>query len=157
MAEPAAGGLHTEFMMDELQTLLIERACSRLVLLAAECADHHRAAEFAALFAPDAVLSRPNGEPLRGREAIRQAYAQRPADRITRHVVTNTRVDVLSDSEARATSVVLLWAGSINDEAGPRGRPAQPGQVLGEFDDRFALTPEGWRIVSRRASFLLHG
>ena len=143
--------------MDEMESLLIERTCSRLVLLAAEHADHHRPAEFAALFAPDAVLSRPNAEPLRGREAIRAAYAQRPANRITRHVVTNLRVDVLSAADARATSVVLLWAGSTDDEPGPRGRPAHAGQVLGEFDDRFALTPEGWRIVSRQASFLLHG
>ena len=143
--------------MDELESLLIERACSRLVLLAAEHADHHRPAEFAALFAPDAVLSRPNAEPLCGREAIREAYAQRPASRITRHLVTNTRVEVLSAVDARATSAVLLWSGSVEDDPGPRGRPAQPGQVLGEFEDRFTLTPEGWRIVSRRASFLLHG
>jgi ketosteroid isomerase-like protein len=143
--------------MDEMQTLLIERACSRLVLLAAAHADHHRAAEFAALFAPDALLSRPNAEALHGREAIREAYAQRPASRISRHVVTNICVDVLSTTEARAISTVLLWAGSADDEPGPRGRPAQAGQVLGEFDDRFVLTPEGWRIVARQASFLLHG
>ena len=143
--------------MDELQSLLIERACSRLVLLAAEHADQHRAAEFAALFVPEAVLSRPNAEPLRGCEAIHAAYAQRPASRFTRHVVTNIRVEVLSATEARAASLVLLWAGSTDDEPGPRGRPAQAGQVLGEFDDRFTLTPDGWRIASRRASFLLHG
>lgn len=142
--------------MDELQWLLIERACSRLVLRAAEHADHQRPAELAALFAPDAVLNRPNAEPLRGREAIREAYAQRPANRITRHVVTNIRVEVLSAVDARATSVVLLWAGSSDDAPGPRGRPACAGQVLGEFDDRFVLTPEGWRIASRTASFLLH-
>ena len=143
--------------MDELQSLLIERACNRLVLLAAEHADQHRAAEFAALFAPDAVLRRPNAEPLCGREAIRAVYAQRPASRITRHLVTNIRVEVQSAEEARATSLVLLWAGSTDDEPGPRGRPAHAAPVLGEFDDRFALTPEGWRIVSREASFLLHG
>ncbi len=143
--------------MDELKSLLIERACSRLVLLAAEHADQQRPAEFAALFAPDAVLSRPNAEPLRGREAIHAAYAQRPASRITRHVVTNIRVELLSATDARATSTVLLWAGSTDDEPGPNGRPARAGQVLGEFDDRFTLTPEGWRIAARQASFLLHG
>jgi hypothetical protein len=143
--------------MNELESLLIERACSRLVLLAAEHADQHQAAEFATLFVSDAVLCRPNAEPLRGREAIHAAYAQRPADRITRHVIANSRVEVLSATEARATSLVLLWAGSMEDEPGPRGRPARSGQVLGEFDDRFTLTAEGWRIVSRQASFLLHG
>jgi hypothetical protein len=29
--------------------------------------------------------------------------------------------------------------------------------LLGEFDDRCTLTPEGRRITARQASFLLHG
>jgi hypothetical protein len=46
--------------------------------------------------------------PLRGPDAIRDAYAGRPADRISRHLVTGTLVEVLSADEARATSLVLV-------------------------------------------------
>lgn len=142
--------------MDELQRLLIENACRGLVLRAAAHADAHEPDRFAAWFTDDAVLVRPNAQPLQGREAIRQAYAQRPAGRLTRHLVTHTLVEVESAAAAQARSCVLLWTGSQADEPGPQGRPAQPRQVLGEFDDRCVLTPAGWRIARRDARFILH-
>ncbi len=142
--------------MDELQRLLIENACRTLVLRVAACADAHEPAQLAAWFTDDATLVRPNAQPLQGREAIGQAYAQRPAGRITRHLVTQTLVEVESAAVAHAHSCVLLWAGSLADEPGPQGRPAQPRQVLGEFDDRCELTPAGWRIARRDARFVLH-
>lgn len=142
--------------MDDLQRLLIENACRTLVLHTAAHADAHEPDRLAACFTDDAVLVRPNAPPLRGREAIRQAYAQRPAGRLTRHLVTHTRVEIESAAVAHAHSVVLLWTGSLADEPGPQGRPAQPPQVLGEFDDHCVLTPAGWRIARRDARFVLH-
>lgn len=142
--------------MDDGQRLLIRHACRDLVYQAAACADANRPDELAALFADDAVLVRPNAQPLHGRDAIRRAYEQRPAERITRHLVTNTLVEIESPSTARALSYVLLWTGSTADLAGAQGRPAR-GQVAGEFDDRFSLTPQGWRIARREARFVLHG
>ena len=142
--------------MDDLQRLLIENACRNLVLHAAAHADAHEPDLLAACFTDDAVLVRPNAQPLQGREAIRQAYAQRPADRLTRHLVAHTRVAIESALMAQAHSCVLLWTGSLADEPGPQGRPAQPRQVLGEFDDHCVLTPAGWRIARRDARFVLH-
>jgi uncharacterized protein (TIGR02246 family) len=142
--------------MEALQRLLIEQDCRDLVLRAAAKADANDPGGLADLFAEDAVLARPNAQPLHGREAIRKAYEQRPAERITRHLVTNIVVEVESPTSARALSYVLLWAGSTSDTPGPQGRPAQPRQVVGEFDDRFSLTPQGWRIARREARFLLH-
>lgn len=142
--------------MDPVQRLLIQDACRELVLRSVECADGHDAAGLAALFAPDGVLRRPTGQPLVGRAAIEAAYAQRPRERITRHLVTNTRVEVESATAARARSRVLLWAGSTEDADGPQGRPLRGPQLIGEFADCFVLTGEGWRFASRDASFVLH-
>ncbi len=142
--------------MDDLNRLLIEGACRGLVLDTAAHADAHEPDRLAACFTGDAVLVRPNAQPLQGREAIRLAYAQRPAGRLTRHLVTQTRVAVESAAAARAHSCVLLWSGSQADAAGPQGRPAHPRQVLGEYDDHCVLTPEGWRIARRDARFVLH-
>lgn len=141
--------------MDPLQTLLIKDACRHLVLRAAALADANEPGALAALFAEGGLLVRPGAEPLIGREAIRQSYTQRPAERITRHLVTNIVVEVESETEARAASVVLLWSGSTQDTPGPQGRPAQR-EVVGEFSDRLSLTPEGWRIARREARFVLH-
>ncbi|WP_240636191.1 nuclear transport factor 2 family protein [Caldimonas tepidiphila] len=142
--------------MDELERMLAREACRELVLQAALHVDANRPEQFAALFAEDGVLTRPNAQPLRGREAILAAYRQRPADRITRHLVTNTLVTLESDTEARAASYVLLWSGSADAEPGAQGRPAHPRRMVGEFDDRFVLTAEGWRIARREARFVLH-
>lgn len=142
--------------MDDLSRLLVQQACRDLIAQAARFADTHQPARFAALFAEDAVLCRPGGQPIQGRVAIEQAYAARPADRITRHLVTNTVVAVESATAAHAHSNVLLWAGSATDAPGPQGRPAQATQLVGEFDDRFVLTAQGWRIARRDACFVLH-
>lgn len=142
--------------MDPLQRLLAEDACRRLVLQAAHCADHHDADGLAALFTADAVLQRPQGAPLRGREAIRAAYAARPPDRLTRHLVTQTRVSLVSPTEATAHSLVMLWSGSTEDAEGPQGRPARGPALVGEFDDRLVLGPDGWAFARRVARFVLH-
>lgn len=143
--------------MDAIAKLLIERNCRDLVLRAAACADGHDPAGLALLFAPDAVLVRPNESPITGRDAIRQAYERRPRERITRHLVTNTLVEVESPSRARACSYVLLWTGSALDESGPHGRLADERKLVGEFDDVFLLTQDGqWLIQRREARFVLH-
>ena len=129
--------------MDAQQRLLIEDACRGLVLRAAARADAHDAAGFAALFAADAVLQRPNAAPLVGRDAIRDAYAQRERSRITRHLVSNTLITVESATRASGHSLVLLWAGSSDDAVGVQGRPAQGPVLVGEFDDRFVLGSDG--------------
>jgi uncharacterized protein (TIGR02246 family) len=134
----------------------IELACHELVLRAASRADAGDAVGLARLFAADGVLVRPNAQPLQGREAIQAAYAQRPADRITRHLVTNTLVEVESSTSARALSYVLLWTGSTNDPVTPQGRRAHARQVVGEFEDQFVLESEGWLIRRRDARFVLH-
>lgn len=142
--------------MDALQRLLIEDACRSLVLRAAAAADGHDADGLAALFTPDGVLQRPSGAPLAGRDAIRAAYAGRLRSRLTRHLVSNTRIDVLSPTQAHAASLVLLWAGSLDEVEGPQGRPASGPALVGEFDDRCVLHEGQWRFSHRVARFVLH-
>ncbi len=140
---------------DDLTRWMAQQACRDLVMKAGACTDAQDHEGFAACFAEDGELVRPGAQPLRGHEAIITSYRARPPERITRHLVTNTRVELDSPTEARAFSLVLLWSGVSTDEAGPFGRPAQARQALGEFDDRFVLTEAGWRIARREARFVL--
>ena len=136
--------------------LLAEGACRELVLRAAALADAGQADALAALFTPDARLTRPGGALLQGQEAIAQAYRERPAHRLTVHLVCGTLFNTLAAHEARATSRVLLWSGDARSETGPHGRRADARQLVGRFDDHFVHTPEGWRIAERVACFDLH-
>ena len=63
---------------------------------------------------------------------------------------------VLVRPPGEVLSYVLLWTGSTQSEAGRWGRAAQGPLVVGEFDDRFTRTQDGWRIAHREARFLLH-
>lgn len=141
--------------MDEAQRALVCRTCEQLVLEAVACTDANQAQGLAALFADDAVLVRPGGVALQGRAAILQAYAARPADRITRHLVSNIRFHLVTAEQARATSYVQVWSGSMADEAGALGRPARQAPSVGEFDDSFRRVDGRWMIARREARFIL--
>lgn len=143
--------------MDDTTRWMIDAACRDTVARAARLVDAQDYEGFAAQFTEDCVVQRPSGAPIEGRAALVAAYRGRPQARITRHVLGGTVVDVLSAGEARARSVVVLWAGDRGDEAGANGRPARGPQVAGEFDDHLRRDADGhWRIAQRSASFLLH-
>ncbi|WP_353192751.1 nuclear transport factor 2 family protein [Pandoraea pnomenusa] len=133
--------------------LLAKQACYDLVVRFAACNDRRDPQGLGALFAEDGVLVRPSGDTLVGPAAIAAAYADRPADRITRHLVGNVLIDVTSATHATGSSTVLLWSASAQDTPGPFGRPAQGRQVMGEFEDTFVRTAQGWRIARREARF----
>lgn len=134
-----------------------DAACRDTVARSARLADLHDHEALASLFTEDAELQRPGGEVLRGRAAIQAAYGARPAHRLTRHLVAGTVVDLRTNDEACAISAVLLWNGSLDDAAGPFGRPAHAPAVVGEFDDLLRRCADGcWRIVRRHARFVLH-
>jgi SnoaL-like domain len=149
------GDALSDASLEALSRLLDEHACARLVLLSARHVDDGPAAALAALFAPDGELVRPNGEVLHGRAAIEAAYAQRPPDRITRHLLHAPLIERVSAHEALGHTAVTLWTGSSDDPPGPRGRVARGGPVIGSFEDRFVKTADGWCIAHRRASFVL--
>jgi len=144
--------------MDEaLERLVAQQACRELVLHAAACADAGDARALSLLFAEDAELVRPNADHLYGREAIYVAYSQRPENRISRHLITNTQVELHLPERARARSYVLLWTGTLIDSVGPAGSPADARQMVGEFDDRLVCMSDGkWLIQQRHARFVLH-
>lgn len=140
-----------------LQRALAIAGCCDTIARAARLADLQQHEAFAALFTADAELQRPGGGWLRGREAILAAYRERPADRLTRHLVAGTVVDLLADGEATALTTVLLWSGQRSDAEGPSGRPVRGPRRIGEFDDRLRRGDDGvWRIVRRQACFVLH-
>ena len=130
-----------------MDTLTIERTCERLVLDFAYYSDHREYESLAELFASDGVMHRPNGDPLTGSDAILQAYRSRPAGRVTRHVCSNIRITVQSPDRARGITYAVVYSASGSEKAEER---------IGEFEDEFVRTSEGWRFAVRRARFIMH-
>jgi hypothetical protein len=143
--------------LSEIEVLIIERACERLVLDFVDRSDRQDYEGLAGLFASDAVLVRPNGESLAGPAAILKSYQSRPAGRITRHICTNIRVTVISPERARGISYAVVYSASANEPPESHfGVKAEARHMVGEFEDEFVRTPQGWRFANRRCRFIMH-
>jgi hypothetical protein len=130
----------------------VEWECTRLINLYANLNDHGRWHEVAALYAPDGLMTRPTApdQPIVGRDALLASFLARPP-RASRHVCANIVVEVESDTEASAYSVILLFTGKTAEDGGPPTRDPGAG-LVGEYRDRFVRTDEGWRFAERRGS-----
>lgn len=142
--------------LTEQEKALIEHACGRLVLESVAANDRQDYEAFAAFFTSDGLLHRPNGEPLCGHEEIIESYRSRPRNRITRHLCSNILVDVESPQAARATTYVVLYSADSLQADRHLGAKCDPRTLIGELEDRFRLTLDGWRIAERRAKFVMH-
>ena len=128
--------------MMEQDVIAIERACHRLILDFAYFSDHREYESLGALFTQDGTMTRPSGNVLTGRDAIVKSYQATPADRVSRHICSNIRITVESSDSARALTYAVVYATNGN----PR---------VGEFEDEFQRTLEGWRIAARVARFVI--
>jgi phosphopantetheinyl transferase len=134
--------------VDEHQRALIEDECRRLVLRYAHMIDFGDAAQVGTLFARDAVWESEYARKS-GLEDIQASFSSRQekTHRKARHVCTNILIDVESDTEASGTTYVLLYRFDENGRAkdvirGPR--------MIGEYQDRFVRTADGWRFANRK-------
>ena len=145
--------------LPDLEVLVIERACERLINEFFEAIDLRNEAQLDNLFTEDATYARPI-EPdtvVSGRDTIRKLFEARPAGRITRHTCSNVRITVESAQRAVGVHRVTLFMGPDQPPAHPQfGYKADARQLVGEFDDVFVKTAQGWRFQTRRGRVILH-
>ncbi len=137
--------------MDDLDRLLAERACERLIVEYCRRVDFGEAGRIAELFTEggrwegtDLVLD--------GREEIRAWFERREAvaRRVSRHVNTNVAIDVLDEDRAESLCYLINYR---RDRAEGDERYPVPGDIpkyVGELRDRFERTSEGWRFSARK-------
>lgn len=135
-------------LLTEDLRLQAESACRQVIHELALFTDAGDYARALSLYTDDAVMDR-DGERFVGIEALRGAFAARPPNRITRHVLANTVVRVLDPQGAEAISYVTVYR---HVRAGTDDRPPYEmsgPDVLGEYRDRFRRTADGWRMSER--------
>jgi len=136
---------------DDLQRLLAERACERLIVDYARRVDFGEAGRVADLFTPD---GRWEGTDLvlDGREEIRAWFGRRQGldRRVSRHLCTNVAVDVVSPDEAVSLCHLVNYRHDRRGDDRALPVPAEVPKYVGELHDRFRRTPDGWRFTHRR-------
>jgi ketosteroid isomerase-like protein len=136
--------------MDDATRRAIEWDCTKLInryTLLNDAADWDAVA---ALYTEDGRMARPSApdQPIVGREAILAAFKSRPA-RAQRHVISNVVVDAISETEATAFCIIVLYQGTATADGGlPVRDPSGP--LIGTYTDRLRKTAEGWRFAERR-------
>jgi ketosteroid isomerase-like protein len=140
--------------MDDIQTLMIERACARLVLEFAKFNDDLDHEALADLFTEDCVFARPLDPqyPYYGKDKVHAIFRDRHA-RLTRHVMTNILITVVSETEAKGNSYVTMISSANADTSEPR---EGEGIFFGSFDDEFVKTDGGWKFKARLGNVALY-
>ncbi|AXE85533.1 nuclear transport factor 2 family protein [Streptomyces sp. Go-475] len=133
--------------MDPMERLLAERACERLILDFVHRLDLGEPASVAELFTEDGVWQWPEGDRvIKGRDALRAYFGSRPADRLSRRMMSNTLVTVTSPETAGAVSYFTTYR--VDGYAGgvvPAGPPVQ----VGHYEDAFRRAAGTWLLSSR--------
>lgn len=138
--------------MTEVEEAAIGWAITQLVYRATAYSDAERWDDLAALFAEDGIFVRPSApdQPIQGRAAILASLKARPP-RTARHIVSNTLVDILSETEARATSTITLFAGPLAEGVAL----ADPVIAIGSFDDEVRKIDDRWLFTRRGGTMAL--
>ncbi len=132
----------------------IERACARLVLEFAKYNDDLDHQSLADLFIEDCTFARPldPAHPYYGKDKVQAIFRDRKA-RLTRHVMTNILITIVSETEATGNSYVSMMSAADPHEKWPR---EGEGLFIGAFDDVFVKTSEGWKFKSRTGNVALY-
>lgn len=138
--------------MDDIEVMLIERACERLVTEYCHLVDHGEAARIADLFADDGVFHFDEGvfHIASGRETLREFFQSRQdqTGRMSRHVCNNTLIEVIDADNARGVTYLTLYR--HDGEPGRSHSPLSGPTFVGEYRDNFARTADGWRFKERQ-------
>lgn len=134
--------------LSEVDKLVIAHECEAVLLAYGERIDNGDREGAAALFTEDADF-RVRGGPLKGREAIRTAFASQrnPADpTVTLHVFTNVRVEVVGRDHCKLKAYEVIYRyDPVDTEKNTSLAPT----LVGKLDDEFIRTKDGWRYAKR--------
>jgi hypothetical protein len=133
--------------MDDLERLLSERACERLLHLYANRIDAYDYDGFMELWAEGGVWN-VLGNVMSGLPAIREGLERREDHLICRHFVTNAVIDVIDEN--RATGYCYTIAFRARHMRGKAPAQMETPQFIVEYHDAFVCDPaRGW-LFSRR-------
>lgn len=134
--------------MTDLERMLIERACERLVTQYCHYVDHGQAAKIADQFSDDGVWTSPENT-MTGKAALTKGFTARQGRTglMSRHVCANTLIEVVDADHATGVCYLVLFR--QEGEAGRTRSPAQAPSMVGEYRDEFVRTPDGWRFSRR--------
>ncbi len=108
-------------------------------------------------FCEDGCWHRHTG-PVRGHDGVRELMSGLPAGFFCRHLITNARVDFVTESEALCYSYLAVYRLDLPEA--PSTFPISfenSAQHAGQLTDRVRRVGDTWKLAERRATIELHG
>ena len=136
--------------MTDLNVLLAERACQRLMLDYCECVDTRQFERLVSLFARDGVLNRSDVGEIKGHAAIGAFFDKLTTDPLI-HAATNLLVTVTGPETAEAVSYVTVYR-SYRQNATGQPKLEAP-YVVAKYVDKFVVEDGEWKIGFRDTIF----
>jgi ketosteroid isomerase-like protein len=134
--------------MEIAQRTILSAGCHDAVMRFFSSLDAGHLDVVAAAFAEDGVWYR-LGAALRGPQAVARALAERPAGRVTAHLVHNLVVDLDDEYNARVRFTVLTYVHDAGE--GAIGvAPLTQAHMIATYDDRLRRSGEQWLVLERR-------
>jgi hypothetical protein len=133
--------------LNDIERLLIERDCIALSNSYGHAIDFSDPDLMASLFAADGRWL-PSGGSAQGPKAIHD-YLARQVGRpyVTRHILTNTRIEVIDRDHAKGTAYLTMYR---YDPAHPESIKTLSPALVGVLTDEYVRTPQGWRFQLRK-------
>lgn len=126
-----------------------EAQCRKLLVRVLNALDNGNYQTLAEQFAPDGVWHR-QGERLEGRPAIVAALQKRPPHVVTRHLANNIEINIVSEDEATAHSVVVVYRHESDEPV--KSAPMELPRSILDYDDRFVRYDGEWLLAERKSS-----
>ncbi|CUB02940.1 nuclear transport factor 2 family protein [Marinomonas fungiae] len=141
----------------DLDTMLIEWQCQKLVTRSINLLDQSRWQELSECYSEDAVLYRPSAplDKIEGRAAILKSFTERPSKE-TCHALSNMEVTVHDSLSATVVSRVVLFSGEQKAPDIETIVMAKANVFIGRFVDQLKKVDGEWLIAKRQGSIELH-
>ncbi|QUX94291.1 hypothetical protein C0J08_02205 [Marinomonas sp. CT5] len=139
-----------------IETMLIEWQCQKLVTHSINLLDQGRWQELANCYTEDGILYRPSSptSAIVGRDAILQSFTARPAKE-TCHALANVESKIIDDQHVVVTSRVVLFSANTKVEGIENILPANADIFIGRFVDELKKVNGEWLIAKRQGSIEL--
>ncbi len=140
----------------DLDTMLIEWQCQKLVTRSINLLDQSRWQELSECYTEDAVLHRPSAplDKIEGRAAILKSFTERPSKE-TCHALSNIEVTVHDAQSATVASRVVLFSGEQKAPDIETIIAAKASVFIGRFVDDVKKVDDTWLIAKRQGSIEL--
>lgn len=134
--------------MESGERRAIEWDCQQTILRFTAAFDNNDLEGMAANFDVDGVWNRPMGT-ITGHNGLHQLHATRSPKIFVRHLIGNTRVNVISQNEATAESYLIVFRHD-SEEAMKFPLPMNV-ELMGTYTDELKRVAGRWVITSRTA------